>query len=137
MDKNWKKLAKENYKALEDVDPEAATKDQYLLFAASVALLDHFEYKDKDIHSEDENALQGKTEGKEETLLSHAEDEVSDAEMYYRYWTDTKDPKFLEISKQELDHCEYWVKLARESGIQESKLKDIITRHNVLMARYS
>lgn len=50
MDKKWKKVAKENYKALENIDPDKASKDQFLLYSASVALLDHFELKDTSIN---------------------------------------------------------------------------------------
>lgn len=55
MDKNWKRVAKENYESLKNVSPDKASKDQYLLYASSVALLDHFGKKDEDSHTEVEH----------------------------------------------------------------------------------
>jgi len=55
MDKKWKKVAKENLESLKNVDPDKASKDQYLLYAASIAMLDHAEQQNKSVQFKSEN----------------------------------------------------------------------------------
>lgn len=57
MNDKWKKVAKENIESLKDINPDKANKDQYLLYAASVALLDHEEPQGQYIQLESENVL--------------------------------------------------------------------------------
>lgn len=57
MDNKWKKVAKENIESLKDINPDKASKDQYLLYAASMALLDHGEPQGQPIQFEPESAL--------------------------------------------------------------------------------
>jgi len=56
MDKKWKKVAKENLESLKNVDPDKASKDQYLLYAASIAMLDHAEQQNESVQFKPENA---------------------------------------------------------------------------------
>jgi len=136
MDKKWKKIAKENYKALEGVNPDKATKDQYLLYAACVALLDHFEYEDESTHPTPETAAQGENEGAGGILLDYMADELADAEKYLKLWHETGNKDFKEIAKQELSHFETLAKYARtvERNID---LSPYMVHHNALMAKLS
>lgn len=131
MDKNWKKVAKENYKALEDIVPETATKDQYLLFAASVALIDHFENRTGTIAAESKAAKLSHMD-----YMAHVHDEYEAANQYYEYWAKTKDPKFKEMALQEVQHGDYFLKLAKDSNvISDDALQDAMTWRGAVLAR--
>jgi len=136
MDKKWKKVAKENYEALEDISPDKASKDQYLLYAASVALLDHFDRQGELTHPTPETAAQGKNEGVAGILLDYMADELADAEKYLKLWHETGSKDFKEIAKQELSHFEILAKYARtiEPNID---LNPYMVHHNALLAKLS
>jgi len=134
MDKKWKKVAKENYESLRDINPDKASKDQYLLYAASVALLDHFEHMGESTHPTPETAAQGENEGAGGVLLDYMADELADSERYIKLWRQTSNKDFREIAKQELSHFEILAKYARtvEPNID---LNPYMVHHNALLAR--
>ena len=136
MDKKWKKVAKENYESLRDINPDKASKDQYLLYAASVALLDHFEHMGESTHPTPETAAQGENEGAVGVLLDYMAGELADGEKYLKLWHSTGNKDFKEISKQELSHFEILAKYARtvEPNID---LNPYMLHHNSLMAKLS
>ena len=136
MDKKWKKVAKENYESLRDINPDKASKDQYLLYAASVALLDHFEHMGESTHPTPETAAQGENEGAVGVLLDYMADELADSEKYIKLWQRTGNKDFKEIAKQELSHFEILAKYARtvEPNID---LNPYMVHHNALMAKLS
>jgi len=89
MDKKWKKVAKENLESLKNVDPDKASKDQYLLYAASIAMLDHAEQQNESVQFKLEN-----------TDDKTAYNEYMDSKRVYR---DTKDDAAKQCMVSTLD----------------------------------
>lgn len=134
MDKKWKKVAKENYESLKEINPDKATKDQYLLYAASVAMLDHFECKDETINSTLEPTAQGENEGMSAILLDYMSEELADSSKYIELWHKTGNENFKSVARDELSHFEILAKYARtvEPNID---LQDYMVHYKSLMAR--
>jgi len=134
--KRWQKNAKDTYKDLKDLDPDKATKQQFILYAACIALQGHEDYQGEVTHPTPEAATQGENEGAGGILLDYMADELADSEKYIKLWQQTGNKDFKEISKQELSHFEALAKYTRtvEPNID---LNPYMLHHNSLMAKLS
>jgi len=132
--KRWQKNAKDTYKDLKDIDPDKATKQQFILYAACIALQVHEDYQGEVTHSTPETDAQGENEGAVGVLLDYMADELADSERYIKLWQQTGNKDFKEIAKQELSHFEILAKYARtvEPNID---LNPYMVHHNALLAR--
>lgn len=132
--KQWQKNAKDTYKALKDIDPAKATRQQFILFAACVALQGHMPSLDETVRTQPESATHGKNEGLTTILLDYMNEELSDSEKYIALWRDTGNKDFKEIAKQEISHFEILAKYAQsaEPGID---LQSYVMHHNTLLAK--
>lgn len=110
MELTWHDAAKENYKKLVGKGPEKASKEQYLLYAATMCILALPELEQEKLHQRSENISQAKSEGMGGMLLQYMEDELEDAEKYLHLYQATRDKSFKLIAKQELDHFDILVK---------------------------
>lgn len=130
----WQEVAAENYDHLKDIPPEKATRDQFTLYAACVALQGHKGLRGETIHSGPETAAQGENEAAESILTEYMEDELQDAEKYLKLWHETSDKDFKDIAKQELSHFEILAKHARTID-PNIDLNPYMVHHNALLAR--
>jgi len=135
--KRWQKNAKDTYKDLKDIDPDKATKQQFILYAACIALQGHKDCQGESTHPTPETAAQGENEGGGSEILHHINDELSDANTYYDLWAKTKEPAYKQFSSDEVRHAEFWFNMARQKGIPQSELQNAITLHGALMAKLS
>ncbi|MCL2056586.1 MAG: hypothetical protein FWH02_05105 [Oscillospiraceae bacterium] len=69
-------------------------------------------------------------------FLSGIKDELSDAEKYLNWYHQTKNTKYLEISKQEMEHAEILFTEARGHGVPDAELRPLVRLHNVLLAKF-
>ena len=69
-------------------------------------------------------------------FIAGIEDELSDAEKYLNWYHQTKNKKYLEISKQEMAHAETLFAEAREQGVPDAELQPLVRLHNVLPAKF-
>lgn len=134
--KQWRENAHDTYKSLKDIEPDRATKEQFILYACCIALQGHEDTQDETIHSAPEAAAQGENEGMAGILTSYMEDELADAEKYLKLWRDTGDKDFEEIAKQELSHFETLAKYA-QSVEPRIDLQAYMVHHNALLAKLS
>jgi hypothetical protein len=68
-------------------------------------------------------------------LLNNITEEFKDCDKYIKAWTDTGDIRFKEMVVDELRHGEILIKMARENGVGEGLMKDVVMLHDVLLAR--
>lgn len=94
MDKKWYKNAKDTLKDFKNLDPDKATKEQFIMYAACTALLDHDESPVE--------AMESPTTPHSKTPEDYADDELSDAEDYHSLGLDW-------IAHDELKHAAYWI----------------------------
>lgn len=132
---SWQEIARENYFDLKDIPPEKASRDQFVLYAACIALEGHMppskESVSPGIEAEPQNASVDVRK-----MLEYANNELEDSELYYSLYIDTKDKKYKEFALDELAHSEYWMKKAKESGeVPESDFQECVIYHNSLLAK--
>ena len=132
--KRWQKNAKDTYKDLKDIDPDKATKQQFILYAACIALQGHEDYQGEVTHSTPETDAQGENEGAVGVLLDYMADELADSERYIKLWQQTGNADFKGVANDELRHFQILAKYARtvEPNID---LNPYMVRHNALLAR--
>jgi len=110
--KLWEINAADTYKNLENIDPEKATKEQFLLYGASVAILNNMKCDSSD------NKLP----------ISFANEELSYADKYLQIGE-------IEIACQELEHALYFINKAQENSQSMADLdllKNIKIKYNIL-----
>lgn len=115
--KRWKKNAKDTYKDIKDIDPEKATKQQFILYAACVALGGDEDSKDEVMPVMSESPSYS-TPAIPQATMSYADivrDEIESAERY-------ADMGENDISEQELSHAHYFLsKLKAQAITSEDK----------------
>lgn len=130
----WQEVAAENYDHLKDIPPEKATRDQFTLYAACVALQGHKEPQDESIQPEPKTAAQVENEAAESILTEYLAEELADAEKYLKLWHETGNADFKDIARDELHHFELLAKHARsvDSSIDFSSYT---VQHGALLAK--
>lgn len=111
------------------------SKDKAILLASLLALQRHFDRQAETVHPIPETAAQGENEGMEDDVAQHINDELSDSDMYYKLWVQTKNPDYKQFAADELKHAEHWIKQAQQSGMAQAELKNYATWHHSLLAK--
>ena len=141
--KRWQKNAKDTYKDLKDIDPDKATKQQFILYAACIALKGHDDYQGETTHPIPEHTAQGESKADTDyitvedgktpcTPLDYAEKELSGAEEYYAMWIESKEMDYKKMAQDKLRHSEFWLMKAKGQG---QDISSAMTWHNSLMAK--
>lgn len=95
--KKWQKNARDTYKDLKDVDPDRATRQQFLLYASCVALMGYDESREETIQPDPETAAQGNP------VLSHG-NEVSSHPIDY-----VPSSRIDELKQESLQHFTFYM----------------------------
>ncbi|MCL2071563.1 MAG: hypothetical protein FWH07_04935 [Oscillospiraceae bacterium] len=67
-------------------------------------------------------------------IIAYINEELNDCEKYYNLWRENGDERFKDLSIDELRHSEVLIKMARESGVSEESVVELIRRHDVFLA---
>lgn len=141
MDTRWSEAARETHDGLKTINLEKMTKDDYLLYGASLAILDHEPSQGEVMPESDPSAQEPpqKAAGDKpqaQLFLDYIGDELSDADKYLSLWNEMGDEQFREMARDEIRHSENLIRIVRQGGtVDDPGLQDMLTHHNVLLAR--
>ena len=141
--KQYKKILEDAEETLESLDGIKGdfTKEQYLLYGASLAVIDHDlmskheNIPEKELHMDKpiiDGFLLPQTFSDFERLVK---DELHDAEKYYSYYNQSGEESYRQLSKQELSHLAYFIEKARSASSSpehNEKIKDWKRKHDAI-----
>lgn len=110
-------------------------RENALLLAALMVLEPRFATHEEITQPQPEISAQDESEAGTSDIQGHINDELSDSEMYYNLWVQTKDPEYKQFASDELRHAEFWIKQAQQNGIPQSELQNYATWHHSILAK--
>ena len=138
MDKGFYKNAKDTLKSMKDLDPETASREQFIMLGACLSILadeehlgDSFSAMEAEHVTEPHSTIVDSEQGEPHGRLL---DEITDSEYYYGRYIETNKPEYLQMAKDEAHHFEMLSKLIRKEK-PHYDFGELLTRYRVLLAK--
>lgn len=106
MNKKWIQSAEDTYNDLKNIDPTKASKEDFLLMGACVALLDHEEGEANTGHPEQQTAAVDAPSPAEEPAPSHIESLMLEMLDHFKSYMENKSMEQLRNSPHHGDYAE-------------------------------
>jgi|GEM_PF-4173135 len=127
-----KESATDTLHDLERIDPAKMSKEQFLLFGAATAILDHPDAPSR--YEEARTMVQMERVALDGIPYAKwAHDELHDADKYHRLYESTKNKTWEHIAKQELGHCAAILDMWEHSATAQGDKNDIAEIRSKLM----
>lgn len=126
---DWQKLKRDAADTIQGIDVNKMNKDAYVLYGASLAILDHEERGGVNMSTTQENSTQANVAHphNSKTLREIVDDELSDAEMYAGM-------SEYEIARDELRHADRFLAVLKAQPDKHS-VNELIERRNAIAAK--
>ena len=126
-------LKSDALETLGSIDTDKLTKEQYILFGASIAILDH---KPESIQADNESDVQTILESKSESvtkdLIAGIKEELKDGEKWLEEFRLSGDRDYIQMSYDESTHAQKLIRIAQENnfevGCEVNWLRDLQER---------
>lgn len=130
---DWQKLKQDAAETIQNIDTDKFTKDAYVLFGASLAILDHVESGGINMPTPQEKSMKAANSfSVSKSLHELVEDELSDAEMYYAMGE-------REVAMDELRHADKFLSVSKAHAITGSDtayINEMTQRRNQIAMKF-